>query len=138
MKSLSALAMVASLGSAVPAASARPASVASMRWHQRILLLVAPQPDDPSAVSQRRIMAGWQAQAADRDVALIEIAGERVSGASDSAAALLRRYRLSPHGFQVLLVGKDGHVALRSAKPIDAGTLQEAIDAMPMRRAGER
>ncbi|WBO23837.1 DUF4174 domain-containing protein [Sphingomonas abietis] len=143
MKLLSALAMLAALGGALPAdalpaGTSPPASVASMRWHQRILLLVTPQPDDPQAVAQRRILAEWHAQAADRDVALVEIAGARVSGASDSAAALFRRYRLSPGAFHALLIGKDGHVALRSAKPIDAGILQGTIDAMPMRRSGER
>jgi hypothetical protein len=40
--------------------------------------------------------------------------------------------------FQVLLIGKDGHVALRSAEPVAAATLQSRVDAMPMRRAGER
>jgi hypothetical protein len=38
----------------------------------------------------------------------------------------------------VVLVGKDGHAALRRSEPIDASTLVATIDAMPMRRAGQR
>jgi hypothetical protein len=119
-------------------AVARPTSIESMRWHQRVLLLVSPRPNDPHAQQQKRIFSEWRAQAADRDLVLVEIAGSHVAGASNSATSLIRRYRLSTDAFQLLLIGKDGHVALRAAKPVEAATLQQTIDAMPMRRAGER
>jgi hypothetical protein len=61
-----------------------------------------------------------------------------VSGARDTAATVRARLRLARERFGVVLVGKDGSVALRSAEPVLAETLQRRIDAMPMRRAGQR
>lgn len=119
-------------------AAVQPASVGSMRWHQRIVLLVSPKPEDTRVQRQRRVFSDWHQQAADRDVVLVEVSGSHVAGASDSAASLVRRYRLATGAFQVLLIGKDGHVALRATEPVEARTLQDTIDAMPMRKAGER
>ena len=69
---------------------------------------------------------------------LVEVSGGHVDGLADDAASLRRRYAIKPGRFEVLLTGKDGRVAMRSGQPIPAGTLQSTIDAMPMRRAGER
>jgi hypothetical protein len=109
-----------------------------MQWQRRILLIASATPQDPNSVLQRRILTGWEKEAADRDVSLVEVYGDRVTGAADTAASLRDRYHLEPGTFQALLIGKDGHVALRSDHPIDATILQGTIDAMPMRRAGER
>lgn len=114
------------------------ASVDAMRWHKRILLVASPGVQDPKAEHQHRILAKWEHQAADRDVSLVEVSGSQVLGATDEAESLRERYQLSPGVFEVLLIGKDGHVALRSADPVSAETLQATIDAMPMRKAGER
>ncbi len=89
-------------------------------------------------MEQRRILGEWRRQAADRDISVIDLVGADVTGAGDGAAGLRKRYALKPGRFAVLLIGKDGHVALRSARPIAAERLQAVIDAMPMRRAGER
>ncbi|WP_302480229.1 DUF4174 domain-containing protein [Sphingomonas bacterium] len=45
---------------------------------------------------------------------------------------------MPPGDFQVVLVGKDGHEALRRRGPLPIAALQKTIDAMPMRRAGRR
>jgi hypothetical protein len=113
-------------------------TMAGMRGQRRILLIAAPNPQDHQAVAQRRMLGGWSRQAADRDISLVEVAGARVTGAGDDAASLRRRYGLAPGQFRVLLIGKDGHIALRSARPVAADRLQSIIDAMPMRQAGER
>ncbi len=42
--------------------------------------------------------------------------------------------RLAPAAFRVILLGKDGHVALQSIAPVPAARIEAAIDAMPMRR----
>jgi hypothetical protein len=119
------------------AAGAAPASIDAMRWHRRILVVASPAADDPRAQAQRRIVAGWTG-ADDRDVSLVEVSGARVTGAGDTASSLVKRYRLRPGRFQVLLIGKDGTVALRSGRPVSAQRLQGTIDAMPMRRDGGR
>jgi len=120
------------------ASTARAASIETMRWHRRILLVASPDPRDPKVSLQRRILATWKSQAADRDLSLVEVSGAHVLGTSDEARSLRQRYRLSSDVFEVLLIGKDGHVALRSANPMSAETLQGTIDAMPMRKAGKR
>jgi hypothetical protein len=122
----------------IAAGAAAPETLDAMRWRRRILLVAAPNPDDPRAALQRRIFEAWAREAADRDLSLVEVTESSVAGASDPAASLRRRYHLDLSAFQVLLIGKDGHVDLRAARPIDAETLQGRIDAMPMRRAGER
>ncbi|ALM83044.1 DUF4174 domain-containing protein [Bordetella sp. N] len=124
----------------VPAAglAAGPASMDAMRWHQRVVLVSSSDAADPNIAAQRRILDEWKAEAADRDVILVQVAGSAVEGTTDSAAGLRKRYELPASGFQALLIGKDGHVALRSAQPIPAATLAGAIDAMPMRKAGQR
>lgn len=131
MLALIALGLPTIVGAVAPTADA-------MRWHRRILLIAAPGPQDLQAMAQKRILSDWTSQAADRDLALVELSGTQVTGLADPASALQRRYGITPGRFEVLLIGKDGTVALRSARPIPAGRLQSTIDAMPMRRAGER
>ena len=113
-------------------------SVAQMRWQRRVLVVAAPSARDPALAAQRNALRGWQRGAEDRDVQVVEVIGDRVAGARDAAAALRARLQLPHERFGVVLIGKDGHVALRSGEPVLAETLQGRIDAMPMRRAGQR
>jgi len=125
-----ALLMIASL--------AAPATVAGMKWQKRVLLVSAADAADPRLAEQRRIVAHWLGEAEARDLVVVEVVGDRVTGTRETAAAVRRRYRLPAAGFAVALVGKDGGTKLRQARPIDAATLRDTIDAMPMRRAGQR
>ncbi len=113
-------------------------TVAEMKDARRILIIAAPSRDDPNLAKQRQALAGWRQGAADRDLETIEVVGEAVSGSDDKGSALRQRYDLPPKTFSVILIGKDGHVALRSATPWPASQIESAIDAMPMRRAGQR
>ena len=107
-------------------------TIDSLRWNSRLLLLFAP--DDAAAAPQRAIDAAAVAGYRDRDIRIVEIIGDKVSGAADRAVDLRRRYRAHRDGFAVLLIGKDGGEKLRSARPIPAERLFGTIDAMPMRR----
>lgn len=130
---------LATLLAALPLLAAAPApGVDAMRHHRRVVIASAPRADDPHLLDQRRALEGWRAGAADRDVSLIEIAGDHVIGASDRADVLRRRFDLPADRFAAVLIGKDGHVADRAAAPFPAAALQATIDAMPMRRAGRR
>jgi hypothetical protein len=129
---------IIALGALLVCAAATQPSVESLHWKRRILILSAPSKTDAALAAQRRMLAGWEHGAADRDLDTVEVVGSEVRGASDDANRLRSRYRIPAAGFYVVLVGKDGNVAKRSAKPIAAADLQAAIDAMPMRRAGER
>jgi hypothetical protein len=125
------------LAAAAVSASSSP-SVLAMKWDRRVLLVCAPNEEDPALVEQRRAMARWKASAEERDLTIVEIIGDKVIGASDPADTLRRRYRLPMNAFMVILIGKDGDAKLRQTRPIAAATLEIAIDAMPMRRSGRR
>lgn len=113
-------------------------TVAELRWERRVLVVSAPSQDDPALAAQRRALSGWQAGAADRDVTVVEVVGDGVTGVREPASELRRRYQLDARRFAAVLIGKDGHVAFRSAEPVAAAQLEGKIDAMPMRRAGQR
>lgn len=113
-------------------------TVVEMRHHHRVLIVAAPAADDGQARRQVAALAPHKAQLDARDVVIVTVAGGRVQGAGDSAAALRRRWHLPDDRFTVLLIGKDGHEALRRTDPLSSATLIAAIDAMPMRRAGLR
>jgi hypothetical protein len=118
--------------------AADPASISAMKWEKRVLLVSAPNANDPSLNDQRRIIARWRSGAAERDITIVEVVGNNVVGVSNSAAMLRQQYRLSTANFAVVLIGKDGGSKLRGTRPIAAATLEEVIDAMPMRRGGKR
>jgi hypothetical protein len=112
-------------------------TVAQMKWDRRVLIVSAPATADEKLAEQRRILAAWKTNAAARDLTIVEVIGGTVSGASDAAAGLRRKYHL-PATFTAILIGKDGGEKLRSAKPFPATALEATIDAMPMRKAGQR
>ena len=123
---------------ALAVAAASVPSVAEMRWQRRVLVVAAPGANDPALTARRNALRGWQRGAEDRDVQVVEVIGDRVTGARDTAVALRARLRMPITHFGLVLIGKDGHVALRSSEPVTAEALQGRIDAMPMRRAGQR
>ena len=130
------LALVAALALHGAAHAASP-TIDALRWHRRIVLIAAPA-DNADAARQRAAIVHWGSRAAARDITVVDLAGARVTGAADGARALRQRFSLNLRVFQVLLIGKDGHVALRTRHPVTARRLQQIIDAMPMRRAGGR
>ena len=119
------------------AALAASPTLAQMRWDRRVLIVAAPSPQDPALAEQCRILGTWSAKRDERDLTIVEVVGDQVRGASDTALALRRKFRL-PATFTTILIGKDGGEKLRSAKPFPAAVLEQTIDAMPMRRAGQR
>lgn len=115
-----------------------PADLAAMKWQRRVLLISATTAHDPALAQQRKILATWRIKAEDRDLSIVEVIGNKISGATDKVQVLRKKYRLSSTGFTAILIGKDGGEKLRSATPLHGAQLEEIIDAMPMRRAGER
>lgn len=122
-------------------------TVADMNRGSRILLIAGRSNDDPDLARQRRSLSAWRKGAADRDLLIVEVderhamqwfAGNERGATGNDVAVRRRRYGLAAGNFHLVLIGKDGHVALRSSKPLNAAQLQGTIDAMPMRRAGQR
>ncbi|QXQ05666.1 DUF4174 domain-containing protein [Sphingosinicellaceae bacterium] len=134
---MSAAALIA-LAAAFAATPAPPATVSQLRWKNRVLLVTAPDAADAAAADQRRIFAAMSESSDDRDLVLVEVLGTAVRGASDGAAGLRRAYHLPVDRFTVILIGKDGGEKLRAQAPLSFATLSRTIDAMPMRRNGER
>jgi len=112
-------------------------TLAQMKWERRVLIVAAASGENAALAEQRRILANWKAKSDDRDLTVVEVIGDRVRGAGDTATSIRRKYRLSAP-FTAILIGKDGGEKLRSAKPFPATVLEQTIDAMPMRRAGQR
>ncbi len=112
-------------------------TIAQMKWERRVLIVSASTAEDPALAEQRRILAAWKTNADARDLVIVEVVDDTVQGAGDTAIALRRRYHL-PATFTAVLIGKDGGEKLRSAKPFPAAALEATIDAMPMRKAGQR
>jgi hypothetical protein len=131
-------ALIAAAAGLLGASVSPAASVGQMQGERRVLIVAAPVTGDARLATQRWMLAGWARGAADRDVTQVTILGDTVTGADDDAQVLRRRYRLATGAFAVVLIGKDGHEALRSDRPVVARALEATIDAMPMRRAGQR
>lgn len=110
-------------------------------WKSRVLIAFAPDANDPALARQRRVLADAAAGAGERDLVLVEVAGDAARAipggdapAGVDAAALRRRFAAPAGRFKAVLVGKDGGAKLVSAEPIPADRLFTTIDAMPMRR----
>jgi hypothetical protein len=93
-----------------------------------VLVVVAPA-SDAAAETQRHIFESAAKGMSERSIVLIE-------AVDDSERSRQIRSRLSADGnrFQVFLLGKDGHTAVSSNKPLPADDVFARIDAMPMRR----
>lgn len=111
------------------------------RWRQRVLLVAAPTAADPDFRAQTALLATDAAALPARDVRVINLLADELPAADQQLLA--RQFRLSPGQFAVLLLGKDGGVKLRRARPVAGAELAALIDQMPMRqqemrRAGPR
>jgi hypothetical protein len=98
----------------------------SFVWKKRPLVVFANTPEDPAFVEQlRQLEARWPELRA-RDVVII----------TDTAPQPLSSVRkaLRPRGFSLVIVEKDGTVALRKPFPWDGREIMRAIDKMPIRR----
>jgi hypothetical protein len=113
-------------------------------WERRVLVVLAPTPDDARAAETRRRFDGRTCEAADRDLTMV-LAPARGEGRIDERPltraevdTLRARFRAGGKDFLVVLVGKDGGEKLRLAEPPALEQVFALIDGMPMRRAEMR
>jgi hypothetical protein len=102
------------------------ADLDALRHLNRPLVIFADSADDPAYLEQMRLIEGRWPELADRDVTVIVD--------TDPAAVSAIRTKLRPRGFAMVLIDKDGTVALRKPFPWDVRELMRAIDRMPDRR----
>jgi hypothetical protein len=101
------------------------ADLASYKWRNRVLVILAPSNNDPQLKEQCASAAASAAGFAERDLLVIT---EIVEG------PIHRKFGIRQSDFQVLLIGKDGRSTLQWPKPVSPEVIFSAIDRMPMRR----
>ena len=119
-------AAVAAAGLLPPPAQAQ-SDLSRYRHKNRLLLVFAPSKTDRRWQAQNTLLAHSEVSFRDRDLRRFDYFGSQNS-------AVRQRYGIKPNQFQVLLLGKDGHVAFRSPTPVALSDLTGQIDKMPMRR----
>jgi len=110
------------------------------KWKNRIILLTSSSASDIKLVQQLGLLSGKDQALVERDLILIQllskspslIEGEILS--QQSAEKIRSQFEISKEEFEILLIGKDGTVKLRSDKPVSSEDLFALIDSMPMRK----
>jgi len=110
-----------------PVRAAEP--LAEHLWVSRPLIIFADTPLDPSFSRQLAELEREKDALAERDVVIIT---DTDPGASRSERSALRKM-LRPHGFTVILIGKDGEIALRRPVVVTADDITRQVDRMPDR-----
>lgn len=120
--------------------SALDLDLGALRWKNRVLVVSSPSGSDPSFRLQKRDLEANADGVLERDLMILEILQQGESRVGDRLLSekavqhLLRDLGVRPGLFQVLLIGKDGTVKLRSEAPVPVKDLFALIDSMPMRR----
>ena len=117
---------VAALAAFTGAAVAAPAGLEAYRWKSRPLVIIAPDAADARYRTQMEAVSAAQAALRERDMVVLPALGPD--------APLRTQVGSGGAGFQVVLIGKDGHVAGRWTAPVALPEVFALIDRMPMRR----
>lgn len=125
MRPLPAVLALAAASIFAGAAFAAASGLEAYRWKARPLVVVAPDSADPRFRSQMEAVKAAAAGLKERD--MVVLTG---LGADDP----LRQRFGGEAGFQVVLVGKDGHIAGRWDRPVALADIFALIDRMPMRQ----
>ena len=107
-----------------PAAAEDPLD--AFKWEARPVVVFADSAKDPRFRRQMDDFARRAADLEERDVVLLTD--------TDPDAKGPLRERLRPRGFQLVLIGKDGEIKLRTPHPIEVDALNRHIDRMPLRK----
>ena len=112
----------------------------ALRWKNRVFLLFSPSESDASFQLQKQGLASSAQGVLDRDLMVLEIVEQGQSKAVNhllsekSVQDIRKRLGVVGGSFQVLLIGKDGGVKLRSSEAVSMKDLFGLIDSMPMRQ----
>lgn len=104
--------------------------LAEYRWTHRVILIFADSARDPRYIRQLQELESVADALAERDAVVVS---DTTPGPSRfDTTALRRKYR--PHGFNVLLIGKDGEVKRRTPQPVEGPQIVRQIDRLPLRQ----
>lgn len=116
------------------------ASLDAYKWKNRLLLVFAPDENNPSYQRQMQLLQGKQSGFNERDLLVLELLAQgtsRVNGQivdAEEAAKMRKRFNVDSQAFRVILVGKDGTSKRSDRAPVSPQVIFREIDAMPMRR----
>lgn len=100
--------------------------IGAYEWKNRVLIVFANSDRDPRFQDQLAMINEQIDALRERDVV--------VAIDTDPTMKSKLRTTFRPHGFMILLIGKDGHKALRKPFPWDIREISRSIDKMPMRQ----
>lgn len=117
-------------------------SLSALTWKNRVVIVFG-SALDKKLIQQIETLERQKDQLADRDMVVIRVSGDDAKAVYGNAygveaASLRSEVGVTSDAFQVVLVGKDGGVKLRSEKVVSDVEMFEIIDRMPMRRAGQK
>lgn len=114
-------------------------SLKDFAWKNRVVLVFGGAANK-TLLQQIEILKRQKAKLDDRDMVVIRVSEGEARAVYGNApvlepAALRRDADIKTSGFQVVLVGMDGGIKLRSEKVVSDVEMFDLIDRMPMRRA---
>ncbi|MDM9384126.1 DUF4174 domain-containing protein [Chlorogloeopsis sp. ULAP01] len=115
-------------------------NLTDQRWKNRVLVVFAPSDNNNAYEQQIQLFSEYKAGFAERDLVLVQVLAVGNNYANEeqidesSTAKLRDRFGIGKEDFRVILVGKDGRVKRRDTVPVEATTIFDEIDAMPMRQ----
>ena len=98
----------------------------NFEWTQRPIVIFANSDKDPNFISQMEFLSEDINALKERDIIVLV-------DTKPSKSSSLRK-RLRPHGFALILIGKDGQVKLRKPSPWSTREIARVIDKMPIRQ----
>ena len=115
-----------------------------LRWQNRVILLIAPSPQDDLYLQQTKVIhedwAGYQ----DRDLKVFSVFPNQLLNDQQEKLSqnqlnwLKQQAFFNTNTFQFILIGKDGGQKLVADQVVSNVKLFSLIDGMPMRRAEMR
>ncbi len=109
-------------------------------WKNRLLLLFAPDSNDPHFMLLQGEISAKKTEVEDRDLKVFEVLESGPSRMNETpiesqkANALRDHFAIPQNTFALILVGKDGGVKLKRDDQVYLAEVFERIDSMPMRR----
>ena len=110
-----------------------------LTWEKRVVLIFAPDAQDPGLQRQDAALASDSAGIAERDMTVIRVLADghlSIDGLrhDEALTSFYLRFGTDRDKFRVLLIGKDGTVKLDRDGSVTTAELFALIDSMPMRR----
>lgn len=114
-------------------------SLSELTWKKRVVVVFGDTRDQRLA-QQIKILTDQRFELDERDLLVIGVIGDKANAVFGSVSkldpvALRREAGIKKDRFQVVLVGKDGGIKLRSDTVVSDVDMFDVIDRMPMRRA---